>query len=202
MEEFTSELDELNPKELAFVHAYLSNNFNASKGALAAGYSQSNKYVAGHHMLRKPKIQSFINSYLKSESLDKLELVKRLSDVARNIASEYINPNGEVDIEQLQADGYGHVIRKIRRLKNGRVAVEFYSAERAQESLAKVYGLVSDGMNVTVNVNEEIEKHNELSQKLTDLRNKIIPEGTEMSLQEYLAYFSTTKGTNNATNHQ
>lgn len=185
MEEFTSELDELNPKELAFVHAYLSNNFNASKGALAAGYSQSNKYVAGHHMLRKPKIQSFINSYLKNESIEKLELIKRLSDVARNIASEYINPNGEVDIEQLQADGYGHVIRKIRRLKNGRVAVEFYSAERAQDTLAKIHKLLSDGMSVTVNIDDHLIAERELSAKLAQIEEKLHQDPIEKQVYEY-----------------
>lgn len=185
MEEFTLELDELNPKELAFVHAYLSNNFNASKGALAAGYSESNKYVAGHQLLRKPKIRSYIDTYLKSESIDKLELVKRLSDVARNVASEYINPNGEVDIEQLKADGYGHVIRKTRRLKNGRIAVEFYSAERAQESLAKIHKLLSDGMSVTVNIDDHILAERELSEKLAQIEAKMMNDPIEKQVYEY-----------------
>lgn len=198
MEEFTSELDELSPKELTFVHAYLSNNFNASKGALAAGYSQSNKYVAGHHLLRKPKIRSYIDNYLKSESIEKLELIKRLSDVARNIASEYINPDGTVDLQAIKDNGLMHLVKSVRKGKGGKIYVTFYDSQKAQDTLAKIHKLVSDGMNVTVNVNEEIEKHNELSQKLTDIRSKIIPEGTEMSLQEYLAYFTTTKGNTNA----
>jgi len=172
-------MEELSPKEQAFVLAYLTNNYCASKAAVSAGYSERSKYDIGHELLRKPKIKAYIDTYLKNESIEKLELIKRLSDVARNVASEYINPiNGEVDIQALKANGYGHVIKKTRQLKNGHIAVEFYSAERAQESLAKIYALLSEGVNVTVNIQEEIDKQEALHQKLDELDHKLTKGNT------------------------
>lgn len=178
-------MEELSPKEQAFVLAYLTNNYCASKAAVSAGYSERSKYDIGHELLRKPKIKAYINTYLKNESIEKLELIKRLSDVARNVASEYINPNGEVDLEQLKADGYGHVIRKTRQLKNGKVAVEFYSAERAQESLAKIHKLLSEGMSVTVNIDDHILAERELSEKLAQIEAKMMKDPIEKQVYEY-----------------
>lgn len=198
----TPEENNLTPKELLFVNYYLTNGLNATYAAKMAGYSSTSAYELGHRLLKKVEVKKVIDQYLKNESMETHELLKLLSDTAKNKAIQFVNMDGTVDLQAIKDNGLMHLVKSVRKGKGGKIYVTFYDAQKAQDTLAKIHKLVTDGMNVTVNVNDEIEKHNELSQKLTDLRNKIIPEGTEMSLQEYLAYFSTTKGTNNATNHQ
>jgi phage terminase small subunit len=166
-------MEDLTPKEQLFVLEYLTNNFNCSKAAVSAGYSERSKYDIGHELLRKPKIKAYIDKCMQQESLEKLELLKRLSDIARNVGSEYITDNGDIDIAQLREDGYGHVIKKVRRLKNGRHNVEFHDSANALGQLAKIHKLISDNPTVTVNLQNEIDVRKQLDDKLKTLAAKL-----------------------------
>lgn len=195
-------MDELSPKEALFVNFYLTTNFNAKRSATLAGYSEASAHELGSRLLKKVEVRRAIDSYLNSDSVSRQEVLYRLGELARNRATDYVLEDGTLDIKQMKEDGMLWLIKSVRKLKNGRVAYQLHDSQKALETIAKIQGMLTEGMSVTVNVNEEIEKHNELTQKLRDLRNKIVPPNTEMSLQEYLAYFSTTKGNTNATNHK
>lgn len=167
-------METLTPKEQLFVMEYLTNNLNSAKAAVSAGYSERSKYDIGHELLRKPKIKAYIDNFMRNESLEKMELIKRLSDIARNVGTEYINDNGDIDLAQLKEDGYGHVIKKARRLKNGRYNIEFHDSIKALEQLTKVHKLVDDNPLVTINIDDHIKAEQELNEKLKAISDKFL----------------------------
>jgi phage terminase small subunit len=177
--------NDLTEKEILFIHHYLSNNFNAKKAATSAGYSEVSAHELGHRLLKKVEVKKAIDSYLTLETLPLKELTYRLGEIARNRGSDYIREDGSIDLEQLEADGLKWLVKRIRKSKNGKTVIELYDSQRALEALAKVYGLVDDGTTVTVNVNERIEQDKYHGVVLSEIRQKLIPQGTEMSLKEY-----------------
>jgi phage terminase small subunit len=54
--------EELNPKELIFSNTYISNNFNAKKAAITAGYSENTAEVKGSQLLSKVKVRDYIKN--------------------------------------------------------------------------------------------------------------------------------------------
>lgn len=167
-------MEELTPKEQLFVMEYLTNNFNSAKACVSAGYSERSKYDIGHELLRKPKIKAYIDGFMKQESLEKLELLKRLSDIARNVGSEYITDNGDVDLVALKKDGYSHVIKKARRLKNGRYNIEFHDSSKALEQLAKVHKLIDNNPLIQISIDDHISAEQELNKKLKEISDKFL----------------------------
>ena len=73
----------LTAKQEMFVREYIT-DFNATRAAIAAGYSKKTAKSIGHENLTKPDIQSFMKSLL-TPKLDKLEVT------AERILKEYEN---------------------------------------------------------------------------------------------------------------
>lgn len=180
-------LDNLTDKERLFVHHYLTDcNMNASKAVVVAGYSERSKYDIGYELLRKPNIAAYIKQYLDNHSISKQELLKRLSDVAKNVGSEYITAEGTINLDELLADGYGHLIKEVRRYKNGKVRVLFHDSAKALDSLARIHKLIDEGLSVTVNIQEELDAKQRLIEKLNQL---------DARYKQYNNYGSNTDGT-------
>jgi hypothetical protein len=178
--------DNLTEKERLFIEHYLTDcNFNGGKSATKAGYSYNSRYEIAYELLRKPQIASYVKQYLEQTSIGKQELLKRLTDVARNVGSEYILLDGSIDLEALLKDGYGHLVKEVRKYKSGKIRVVFHDSSKALADLARIHRLIDEGLSVTVNVNERIEQDKYHGVVLSEIRQKLIPQGTEMSLKEY-----------------
>ena len=181
-----SSLDNLTEKERLFVEHYLTDcNMNGGKSAVKAGYSSHSRYEIAYELLRKPQIANYIKEYLEQHSLGKQELLKRLSDVAKNVGSEYVLLDGSIDLEPLLSDGYGHLIKEVRRYKNGKVRVLFHDSAKALDSLARIYKLIDDGMSVMINFDEKIQQERELTEKLNSIHDKLLSDPIEKQVNEY-----------------
>ncbi len=180
-----STLDKLTDKERLFVEHYLGDcNMNGGKSAVQSGYSFNSRYDIAYELLRKPNIAAYIQSYLEQHSIGRQEVLKRLSDVARNVGSEYVLRDGTIDLETLLIDGYAHLIKEVRRYKNGKIRVMFHDSAKALDSLARIHKLIDEGISVEVSINERIEQEEQYGQVLREMRNQLIPD-QEMSLKEY-----------------
>lgn len=71
------------------------------------------------------------------------EVLTRLTEQARAAYSDYFNADGTVDLDQMLADGKGHLIKKIKPTKEG-LEVEFYDAQTALTQIAKKHGLLTE----------------------------------------------------------
>lgn len=54
-----------------------------------------------------------------------------------------------------------------------------------QESLAKIHKLLSDGMSVTVNIDDHLIAERELSEKLAEIEEKMKNDPIEQQVYEY-----------------
>jgi phage terminase small subunit len=186
MEEILTQAEsELTPKELLFINYYLANNLNATLAAKLAGFSQASAYELGHRLLKKVEVKKVIDQYLKNESIEAQELLKRLSDTAKNRAMDYLNPDGTVDLRSLKDNGLMHLVKSVRKGKGGKIHVTFYDAQKAQDTLAKILKLTTDGLNVTVNIDERIIAEQKLTEELLRIHDRFIEDPIERQVDEY-----------------
>lgn len=173
MDTLTPEESALSPKELLFINYYLTNNLNATQAAKLAGFSEASAYEYGHRLLKKVEVKKVVEQYLKNESIETNELLKRLSDVAKNKAMQFVNADGTVDLQALKDNGLMHLVRSVRKGKGGKIHVTFYDSMRAIETLAKIHRLVSDGVNVIVNIDDRIAEQQRFNEELRILGDKL-----------------------------
>jgi hypothetical protein len=83
------------------------------------------------------------------------ETLVRLSEQSKSSYSDYLLPNGTVDLVSLIADGKAHLIKSFKHTKEG-LNVEFYDAQSALKTVAKHHGLLDDQLNIKIE--GEVEK--------------------------------------------
>lgn len=72
----------LSAKQQLFVNEYLQ-CFNATRAAIAAGYSEKTAAEMGYENLRKPQIAEAISRRLKETAMTSDEVIMRLAEQAR-----------------------------------------------------------------------------------------------------------------------
>lgn len=80
----------LTTNQKRFVEEYCSNGYNATRAAIAAGYSEKTAAVTGHENLRKPNISQAIKARLEELTLTAEQLTKRTADIAMGDLSNYM----------------------------------------------------------------------------------------------------------------
>lgn len=73
----------MNPKQQAFVRAYLgSAHGNATKAAIAAGYSERSAHVQGCELLKHPKVREAIDKRAEKADITAESILQELRSVA------------------------------------------------------------------------------------------------------------------------
>lgn len=125
-------------KQRVFIDEYLL-DFNATRAAKAAGYSENTAAIIGHENLRKPNIAAEIQRRLDELTMSTNEALVRLTEQGRGAYTEYITSHGTVDILGLKNAGLGHLIKGVKENKYGKV-VEFHDAQAAIDKILRVRG--------------------------------------------------------------
>lgn len=143
----SDENSQLTDKQQAFVNAYLSNGFNATRAAKAAGYKGSNKSLAviGSDNLRKPNIAAEIKEHMAALAMEADEVLARLTEHGRGDMRDFIGSSPA----QLRRHPKGFLIKKLKRKlishKDGSteeiIELELYDAQGALGLLGKHYRL-------------------------------------------------------------
>lgn len=148
----------LSSKQQAFVDEYLR-TWNATKAAIAAGYSEKTAGSQGFDLLKKPEIQGAIKERLESKAMAADEVLARFAEQARFDATPYLifeerygddeededEPNivkvfVGIDVDKLRADGLGHLLKSISKTRGG-LRVEWQDSQKALELIGKHLGL-------------------------------------------------------------
>lgn len=98
----------LTPKQRIFCHEYVL-DWNATRAAKAAGYSEKTAEVIGHENLRKPYLKAYINhiqeDLAKLAGISKLTMINELQKIALSSIAHLHNTWIELkDFEQLTDD--------------------------------------------------------------------------------------------------
>jgi phage terminase small subunit len=151
----------LTGKQQRFVDAYLSNGFNATKAALAAGYSERSAQQIGSENLLKPVIAEFLQQRMAELAMPANEVLARLAEHARGDLGDFI----AVAYEDLATHEQSRLLKKVKRTVTVRRSrkgddetettkeeLELYSAQAALETLARIHGLLKTDININVSI--------------------------------------------------
>lgn len=139
---------ELNPKQQAFVDAYLQ-TWNATRAAKMAGYSEKTAYSIGHELLKKPEIASCVRARIADRAMKADECLDLLASHARADIGDLVDPaTMTLDLKKATEQGRTNVIKKIKQTtiigedKQTEIfEFEMYDAQAALVHIGKQLGL-------------------------------------------------------------
>lgn len=110
----------LTRKQQAFITVYLSNGFNATKAAIAAGYSRNSAYSIGWENLKKPEIAEAIEQALNERGITPATCQVLLGEMAFGADIVDFEPwlHGEKTLEQLRSEGIDTSLVRAARISN------------------------------------------------------------------------------------
>ena len=150
----------LNDRQWKFACEYLKCNCNATKAAIAAGYSEKTAHTTGWENLQKPKISRVINGLLANAGYTAEYIKSRLQGIAEVDAADFEALIEGKSLRELRAMGVDTRLVKKFRVKrvpsgtyddNGKPVycdqyeVEFLDPQKALEMLAKCHKLFAEG---------------------------------------------------------
>ena len=157
-------------KQQAFIAEYIK-DFNATRSAIAAGYSQKTARSIGQHLLTLVDIDAAIKAEISERAMDKDEVLQRLADIARGDMADLMDITTMGFTLNLTIHENGKIIpnpktkliKKIKQKVTTHIAksesdedrevveteVELYSAQEALNTLGKYHGLLTEKIDVT-----------------------------------------------------
>lgn len=152
-----NETHRLTWKQRVFINAYLTNGFNGTQAALAAGYSRRWARMIAHENLSKHYIQAEIRRIWDEYGMCATEVLARLSMHARgDIGDIWDEKAGCIDWRKARAYGLTPLIKSIYRKRtrktfpDGRIVetlierIELHDAQNALLLLTKHYNLAPE----------------------------------------------------------
>jgi phage terminase small subunit len=154
----------LTNKEEAFCREYVQ-DWNATRAAIAAGYSKKTARFTAHQNVTKRHIQDRIAELLKTKVMERDEVLARLADQARATHLHFIRVTEdgfiEFDFSDPEALKHLHLIKKIKTKRQRQiiakkkdkasetwehewVEVELHDPQKALELIGKHHNLFMD----------------------------------------------------------
>jgi len=149
----------LTPKREAFAENYLSNGFNGTEAARAAGYKGNDQTLAqvAHENLRNPEIASRVRARIEGLAASANEVLFILGDHLRGSIADFegcFKEDGAFDLAKAKEKGVAHLVKKLRSvtrsiprgkdeapIRETTVEIELYSSQDAAAKLIPVLGL-------------------------------------------------------------
>ncbi len=137
-----------------FITEYLK-CYNATKAAIAAGYSEDSAHVTGHRLLKKANISAELDRVYRENLMSATEVLHHLSQIGRGDFADLVDSNGNPDFSKAVRAGKSNLIKRIKQKsittsdKDGEgtdifdTEVESYDRLKALELLAKYHDLIN-----------------------------------------------------------
>ena len=101
--------NQLNEQQIAFVHAYLINGFNATAAAKSAGYSEKSAYATGPRLLEHAEVKKMI--------LRERKKMQKNADLKQAITVDSILKDFEFIKFDNWEEAFQTILKTIRRLE-------------------------------------------------------------------------------------
>jgi len=150
-------------KQQAFVEEYL-HDFNATRAAIAAGYSERTARQIASRLLTKANIQEAIKARIDEKAMGADEVLTRLAGMARSDMGEFLDISSmafQVDLSGAVEKGLTHLIKKVKQrttttlskdgveTETSDIEIELYDAQAALVHIGKHHKLFTDRVDVT-----------------------------------------------------
>ncbi len=136
----------LTKKRRVFIEEYIR-CWNATEAARRAGYAHPGQQ--GHSLLKIIEITDLIQERIREKAMAADEVLLRLGEQARAEHTEYLLPDGTVDLQRLLADGKGHLVKSTKWDRQGNLVVEWHDAQSALVHIGKAHKLFTERHEVT-----------------------------------------------------
>lgn len=144
----------LTGKQQAFVDEYLKTR-NATKAAIAAGYSAKTAYSIGSENLKKPEIDEVIRQRTTENAMSADEVASLLAEQARADMGDFVRfyPGSKLpvlDLAKAYESGKMRLVKKLKFLPDGGVEFELYDAQAAMVQVGKIHKMFTDKQDVNI----------------------------------------------------
>ncbi len=134
----------LNYRQRLFVAYYLGESSgSAADAARKAGYKWPE--TQGPRLLKAPEIRAAIAARVESAAISADEVLARLADTATADLMQFIEldktGDWKVDLKRIKQLGLGHLIKRLRKNKNGSSDIELEPRAAALAKLGEHYNL-------------------------------------------------------------
>lgn len=164
--------DECNDQQKEFAKQYMI-DWNATRAAKDAGYSEKSAYAQGSKLLKNSKVRKYLNELI-SEHLEgekeeiKAKCVEALRVIAYHDIREFINIETKTVIEHTQ-DGEPYEVKKqiatvkdtkeidtravasIKQNERGVIEIKFHDKQKAIDTLMKYTGGLTEKVEANIN---------------------------------------------------
>jgi phage terminase small subunit len=145
----------LTAKQSKFVSEYLI-CFNATRAAIAAGYSKKTARSMGSQLLTHINIQAELQRGFEAQGMQPAEILARLADQARGDIGDLIDESTmTVNWRKALQEGKTHLVKKVKQTiittddqQTEILELELYDAQRALVNLGRTYALFADKLQV------------------------------------------------------
>jgi phage terminase small subunit len=126
---------------------------NATRAAIAAGYSERTASEIASQNLRKPEIRRYIDERIDASVLTAVEVLSILSAQARASIADVLNDDGTFDLEDVKRRGADRLIKELEITedldKDGKPVsrkykVRIHDAQAAAEKIGRFHKLFTD----------------------------------------------------------
>ena len=190
MKNKAKECNDLTGKQQAFVAAYLSNGFNATKAAVDAGYAPDSAHVEGSRLLRNAKVAAAIATAFQDKGIAPETIQILLGSVAFDADITDFEPwiKGEKTLEQLRVEGVDtRAVKSATDSPRGR-RIELHDRLAALKELGRILGLVTRKHEISGKLRSEPNLKDMTDEELGRLAYALRPEpeGLQYLSQEEL----------------
>ena len=159
-------------KHRAFIAEYLK-DFNATRAAIAVGYSQRSARQIAARILTKDNIQKEIKANIAEKQMRADEVLTRLADHARGDMGDFLDIGSmafQVDLDKAKEMGLTHLIKKVKmrttttlsaagvETETNDIAIELYDAQAALVQIGKSLGVLKENIEQKT-ISEQVEVH-------------------------------------------
>lgn len=160
--------DNLTDKQRAFVNFYMTNGFNATQAAIAAGYSEDTARNIGYQNVTKLHIRAELQRLMSEFVMPAEEVLSRLTEHARgDLGDVWDEATGRVDWAAARALGKTGIIKRLKS-KTTRISrgvgdnaeevetfedeIELHNPQVALQLLGKYHGHFGDKLKIDIHV--------------------------------------------------
>ena len=140
--------DKLSDQQVAFVEYYVTNGFNATKAALAAGYTKASATATGSTLLTYPNVIARVKKRLP-DVINPTRIEAEIASIADVNMADFEPLGSGTTLKELQESGVDtRQVKKLttRTMADGTVRrdVEIHDRHAALEKLAKIHAMFID----------------------------------------------------------
>lgn len=149
---------DINPRHKIFADEWLTGEhtgkpFHGLAAYEYAGYviNEANPYANASKLLRHPKVQAYLKKRMEEMAMTADEVLMRFSMVARSQVGDVVTltPTGHLTFDAQKVMENRHLIRSFGFDSNGQPKVEFHDSMDALKQVARVLGMLKDGLELS-----------------------------------------------------